>query len=631
MPGDEKSIRVILLAHASESPENLLPYFSSGDSWKWLFLGRDYSRLAEWERNLPTDIHRVAIGERLQDIAWELRGPFLDLIAQLGKKYNSLAWWMSRIAERNTMVSPLFLYTCYLCLADEILANENYNVLIVGESWALLETISERISSVGKEVKWIKQRSRWKAWVRFALDWMKSWYGFLRWGFKNLRDAEATRALGSVLPLRSDKPRILIHTWVDEACFGQDGTFKDRYFGPLPDWLRCQGYDVVTIPCLYNINWSWREAFIWFRQNKDNFLMPEDFYRKQDYIWAIGVVLQQMMMPCGKVIFRSMDITRLVSEAKQQQALDTGIGWFAMYYQMARQWVEVGLQADILLDTFENMIPEKGLGLGIKVSKFEAKYVGCQITLMYPHVLCLYTTPEEAAIAPHPDIIVCNGPFFRSVMAREGFPEAKLITGASLRYAYLANSAYEMKGHLVERNTVFVPLPLEFDAAMELLLKLGDALKETEVRVWLKPHPMTDKTALQNALQGYPMAKNVEWVGGAMAEWVPRAACAVTIAGGTALELFVAGVPTIRNGRETALTVDPLGWFPNIEPPVYTAEQLRLAINRALSMSESERQQQREYARAFLERVFTPVTDETLRVFVPEAKRGRTRRKTGCV
>ena len=69
------------------------------------------------------------------------------MIAQLGKRYACLAWWVSGVSERNPKVSSLFLNSCYLKLACEILEDRTNNLCVVAENCALLESIGKMASS----------------------------------------------------------------------------------------------------------------------------------------------------------------------------------------------------------------------------------------------------------------------------------------------------------------------------------------------------------------------------------------------------------------------------------------------------------------------------------------------------
>src|SRR5438552_723032 len=112
----------LLLCHSSAKTRTLVNRLRvERKSVKSIFLCQDYLRQLEWQNAVGSLAEAIEIGANLNQIARDLRQPFLDLITELGRRHNSIAWWASRVSERNTMVSPLFLYCCYLKMAQQAL------------------------------------------------------------------------------------------------------------------------------------------------------------------------------------------------------------------------------------------------------------------------------------------------------------------------------------------------------------------------------------------------------------------------------------------------------------------------------------------------------------------------------
>lgn len=111
---------MVYLCSATEKPRYLLRRLTNDGVMatrqpiRWLFLGRDYWRLMEWESALGPAFERINYAERLQELAMEWRQPYLDWIGRLGAQNDSLEWWTSRIAERNTLLDSLYHSICYL-------------------------------------------------------------------------------------------------------------------------------------------------------------------------------------------------------------------------------------------------------------------------------------------------------------------------------------------------------------------------------------------------------------------------------------------------------------------------------------------------------------------------------------
>ena len=115
-------VDVLLLCHVSAGPKRMAVYLGhEGQPAKLLFLCQDYLELMDWQRVIENRADHLEVGPMLNHAAEQLRKPFLDLITELGRRHNSVAWWASRLSERNVMVNPLFLYCCYFKIGQKVL------------------------------------------------------------------------------------------------------------------------------------------------------------------------------------------------------------------------------------------------------------------------------------------------------------------------------------------------------------------------------------------------------------------------------------------------------------------------------------------------------------------------------
>jgi len=612
----------IYIVHSSEPPRRLLKQLDSDGlkqddarSVKWLYLGRSYLRLREWEIVLGERCVRISYSEALQELAAKWRRPFMSWIAEQGKeRRKSIVWWSSRVAEMNTLLDSLYHTVCYLKVGLILCNDESVPLIVVAESRAVLRAIGSHAQLRARcrwTSNWGSVYGRLKWGVRFVVRWLF----YLADAFLARRDAGATRISGSPRPPSTERSRILIHTFVDEACFNSDGSFSDRYFTVLPDELRRRGYDVHVIPCLFNIRRSRREAFEYFRERSDQFVIPEDYYTFGDHIWAAWVVIRQAWLLSGQFHFEGVDVSKVVREACLEQSLDVDTAKFVRYYSFVKRSGEAGLQFDIFIDTFENMIAEKPIVMAFREFSPETLTVGFQhYSSPCPLLLCVFSTPEANQIAPYPDVIVCNSPWSAKIFASEGYPVEKLRSGPSLRYLYLEDLPAEGVGG---GDAVLVVLSLDTSASTELLHKLLDAFgNDEEIEFRIKPHPMMSEEEWRDLLGGRRLPSHMKRIGGAMGDWLKNASCAVVSASSSAMELALAGVPVILVGRETDFDMNPLHWFDDLARPVYTAEQLRRRVMEVLDSRDSEREQFRNWSLKARAECLSPVNDETISAFL---------------
>lgn len=615
---------MIYLCHAAISPRRIYRKLTvelgkeRSVPARWLFFGQNYLRFKEWNESLGPDWQNLKYSKQLQSLALEWRQPYLDWLTELGKQNNNLIWWSSSIAERNTYGDSLYHSICYLRIGLDFLAKKNPPLLVVIESRAVLSALASHPALRGRVCAFHSHMSLLKE----VLKWPASWVFYFLDGLRAILDACITRRGRAHIPSPTEKPRVLIHSCMDDSYFGDDGTAHDRYFGSLATELRLRGYEVMVMPWLYNLKRSRRKAFAWFRLYPGQYLIPEDFYSLWDYAWAAGVVMRQIFLLSGRRSFQNMSITHLVREARWQQSCRVGAAKFVLYFRLIEKLAQLGVHLDYFVDMHENMITEKPQVMGFRRFMPEVTTVGFQHYMeSYPLMLCLFTTPEEASFAPHPDVIVCNSSHMLTRMVQMGYPRQKLCVGSSLRYQHLMGEFVSLAAGL---NKVLVILPLGTDNIAEMMNFMRQSFPDPEgMDFWLKPHPMLGRNNLHQALGKLPRHFSV--VEGDMDQWLHRADCAVVSASTSAFEAALGGVPVVVVGRKTDFDLNPLAWFPEFAPPSHTPQELRDQVLHSLRLSQSERDALQSWARELRDRAISPITDDTVCSFVPKKAAGDTK------
>ena len=556
---------------------------------RWIFLDPDYRKLLEWREALGPEL---PVGARVAAAAEELRRPFLEAIGALGVKHDSLAWWVSRVSERNTMESPLFLWCCHLRVALEEMGDD---LCVVADSWAVLDALGDAARARGLEVRFAgprRGRSRSEAVRRIG---------------RFLAAGVARRQASPPVP---ELPRrfTLLRTWVSEGSLGVDGSFSDRYLPGLREWLESRGVEVVTLPVLFNLERPLRDAWGVMSASGVRFLPDARLLRPRDYAFAIATAARSARIDVGRVSLAGMDVTRLFDAARRLHAFDVGTLDAALSARLPQRLQGV----ERVIDLYENMIPEKALIAGFRSDSPETRLVGFQHTPLYPLMLCHHVTAEEATVAPLPDRIVASGELPHDVMVREGMPEDRVLKGPALRYAHLRQT--QPTADSGQPTLLFVPLSLDTSASAELLWKLAAALPDVPVAI--KPHPMAQMPGFREAVGADRLPPSFEWVGGSMDEWLARCGAVAAIASTTILETAAAGVPVVVVGREAALDLNPLAWSDELGRVVREPAEIRDEVLRLLDLDEAGRERYRELGRRLVEESFAPVTDEAMEAFL---------------
>ncbi|MGC8804603.1 MAG: hypothetical protein ACP5QD_01510, partial [Candidatus Ratteibacteria bacterium] len=518
--------------------------------------------------------------------------------AGFAEKYrDDISWWTSRVWERNTMVSSIFLYLCYVKLVERII--EKYlsekSLLIVCESSALLLTLKQHLLKKGYNPiiapGWKRYLVREKSYL-----FLKVVFCFCRGMKKLLVKRLCARATKKYQKNRIQnipaRQRIIIHTCVDDQCLGKNHVFYDRYFPSLSEWLEKKGYEVITIPWLYNVTMPLKDAYRWFRTNSKLFLIPEDYYQISDYLWAIVQFFRRNNKPAGKQFIDGIDVTHVIRSEKIRQLLEPDTINFILYYALFKRLKKKGFEFNFFIDTFENIIPEKPQILSIKKYFPQSTTIGYQHALILALLLTYQTTSYENQAMPYPDFIVSCSNWTRTILIENGFDACRIIAGPSLRYQYLFHSKEKFPLTSENRNILII-CPLAIDAAVELLLKSIEAIKNLVNlydNVYVKIHPMMIPSQLLKVAKIEKLPKKWQFVSGRMEQWLGKSSCAVCMDSSAILEAIIAGLPSVIVGRETDLTMNPLAWLKDPEfQPVFDMEQLHEKIVKCMEITDEKR------------------------------------------
>lgn len=586
------------LAHSSEDPSRAA--FGASRPLRWTYLGSDVLRRRSWERALGPGWVRLPAGKTLQEEAARLRRPFLDWLAELGRRHAGTAWWVTRIADENTMKDSLFTQVCRLAAALRLL--DAGAELLVCESAAVLDAVAAARSDARRTDPAAQGREADGAFFLAAGRW------FL-FALRSLKALAAAGWTGRRGPPRPASPAALILTWAGAGYFGADGP-QDAYFGPLAGLLEARGWKVTVLPWLYGPGRSLTEAMRWLKAQARPHLVLEDYLGPRDYWDAAVLCLTGAGLPAGDDHrLAGLDVSPLVRAERARQAAETAKTPALLYGPAFARLAAGGWSPDLVVYTFENAGEEKAALAAVRAAWPEARTVGFQHwTAPFPMMLQHFAAPD----GPLPDAVACNSPFVKDLFAKEGFPADRLAVGPSLRYEAL------LAGRPRREPTpglVFVALSLERDACAELLEALGPAAALPGVSLALRPHPMmpaADWKALER--EGLVPA-GARLAGGPASDWLGRCACAVVSGSTAALEYALLGVPVIVVGRDGAPDLDPLAYFPEFPPPARDAAELRARLLEAAPAGPDAERRASAWADKARALLLSPIDERTLSVF----------------
>lgn len=623
----------LVLAHKSLNIRRIIEFIRNEDKIFWLYMGRDYSDMLVWRERLSGVAQQVEFGRELQSKAKDLRRPFIDFMAETGCRNNKFVYWTSIVFEKNTVLSPMFQNCCNLeVLKDYLDHNIEFKTLIViSGSWSFLETIKINLESPLLEIISLNNNaSKFTSILKDYFTIMKNSLFFIAKCFLEYASLKLfCKKYNSLNSSDSAKGKmnkwIILRSWAHNNLFDKEGVFNDVYLPILGKWLKANGYEIKIMPLLLmpklgirSILKSYKNIMLLLSEKKNNFIVPWKYLKIRDIFIAYKMCFGQLWLRFDKQYFYNWNLHILLNEERRKFALNQrGLGC-ALHYLLIKRLAENNIKIERAIYTFENMLTEKLFLIGLKKYYPDAKSVGFQHSVLYPLKLDMYISEKEITKIPLPSKIVCSGDFFRNIMIKEKYPAEKLEIGPALRFAHIYNKKENIK---IENKSVLIACPGYRNELVELLYKVLTALRDEDVSLWIKPKPDTPMIDVIDEIikkTNINPAK-IKKVSGSLSELLNKANIMITIASGAIIDGIASGIPVLRIKREMDLDLDPLDWL-NFDPKrdfiAYTVSDIKRETIRALTLSEAEKEWLKEYGQKITEEMFSPVSEETLRVFL---------------
>lgn len=604
-----KNRKTFILLSAHSSPGQFSALFKKKNAW--FYIGTDFQILLRWKTAFEAIGTYVSLSKEIEEYGLKLRREYLDYIAGMSEENNSLAWWATKIADKDPNGSDFYLYICMLSYFKNKMDALDDGSVIVSENIFFLDSFASLATSLG--IRCINKYG-----VRKIAAYMEFYYRlggravkFLLLSAYRQWTAQST---GGRIHNKGNKPACLIRTFVKDECFSDDGSFKDVYFGPLADWLQKKGHAVCIIPENMRLSRSFRSAVEFYRKSAQyRFLLAEDFLGMGDYIRCLAQGIKGMFGMRLNPMFRGMNISSLLTGDR----LKYGLHGMKMirYYYLCRRLRDAGIHPGHVILTFENKFMDKPFIMGVKHYLPDTAAIGYQHCAHYPLVLSFFTTEKEAGYAPLPDRIVTSGDEFCRILEEEGFPKKIIVSGPSLRFGYLFDERKGEQDCSPGRKIVLIVLPPYMKAALEMSLSVRTALHRAEdMDVLFKVHP-AQRSALTAMLDELNIPPHFKVTAEPVPALLARADVAVSMGSTAEFEIIGSGVPLIRLRREIGFTFSP--WIDGYEETT-PASELMGRICFFLDMPVQEKRKLRERGTRALGKYFAPASENLMRRFIAE-------------
>ncbi len=513
--------------------------------YTWVYLGKDLERRDVVASQLG-DKELLCLCDRLHRTAERLRQPFLDFIADFGKRQtDSLGWWSSSCSWKDPEASDLFLLICYEHLGVQFIhereESDNPLIVVIEDAWLFRQL--EECFSGRPDVKFEGGLPLWPDYLRAILLGVAARGA---WAFRLARNY----LLQSWYWKRDQHlllsgPLVAIYSYPHGRCLANEEGWVDPYLGDLKDLLEETGYSVCRFspPEVSGFEKAIRRRRHYFRPLILYIALGEAFramFASWEMVWS----------PATNIAGRSVGWLLRREFCKDRWRSSHLL--HRVFFDCMGRFLKVE-RPRLVVFPYENQPWERMLVLAAREQRVAT--LGYQHGAGLAHFMLSYFHGKgEAESAPIPDVIVTSGPYSHEVLAEGGTPASRLVMGGSLRFQYLLSCQHSVPLPTITNPLkVLVALPIEQAWAQHLLDALRRAFPDggcTEGMEFLvKPHPMA------------PMAgRSLKWratLAGGTFEQAVRACWIVIFTGtSTGAEALAMGRRIIRYRPELLIDLD---------------------------------------------------------------------------
>lgn len=319
-----------------------------------------------------------------------IRDSFNASVGKLSENNNTVAYWLMRLSERNTLVNDLFLDLCRVFLIKSLM-EKHKDVHVYTNNVTLYTFFSkENVSFKNRTFFEIKRNFSCFRPFATALKFLTTQCFYL------IRYRRSCN-------IRELKDITIIQTWVADTNF-EKGSFRDSYYQNLSSYLQYRGRKVLTWPVFYNVRKRSR-AIECMRKCPGQFIVLEDYLKVVDYFSAILHFLKKRYMDLGKISVDGEDFTNVFKYYQKKETVE----FVSLFLSFAKRLSESGSSNLTFIQNHENMISEKALILGVQKYLKNSYVFGYFHTTKPRNLLCLeYATSQEYEIAPKPHTVIFN-------------------------------------------------------------------------------------------------------------------------------------------------------------------------------------------------------------------------------
>jgi hypothetical protein len=538
---------------------------------------------------------------------------YINLIGQLGKKYNSLVWWATFTAAKNKFVSRLlpnlFIFSSIARILEQqmsdvfVIMNPPEEIIPSIEKYCRKHTIEFAVPLDDKKGLTCRIHDLFQEVTCQLMFIIRIWGKILlsRIFFSNRLRRELRQETGYYV-LRSPFYERTI----------SNGVYRDSFFGILPDYLARHKKVLILAGSIGNYFAIARKI----AGEKSHLIVTEEYFLSfLDPLRTICEVRNPPLKISETIDLFGHDVTDII------RSQITNEYRFYIYDQFIFTYLVRNLASMVNVDTFtttyENNPWEKVCFKTLKEISPDIHTIGYQHAALSKSSLNMVLSGYEKDIIPMPDRIITIGEITKKFLVETGgYNPARVREGCGLRFAHL----YTIKNKKrTRRNTLLVTPEGIMSESVTLANFVHSALqKKAGLRIVLRPHPALPFEKYKKYLNFNPNESDNFLISAneSVKKDLDETDIIVYRGSTLALEALKMGIPVIYLALSDIISVDPLFDGEGLNWVARTEKELVDTVTTIYGLTPAEYESKNRASQAFISRYIAEITEERLKEFI---------------
>lgn len=543
---------------------------------------------------------------------------YVSAVGQVNLALHSRLWWSTDFSSKNRFNSHLpQLVQKFLMIVDTCEMHPTGDLIICSVPWQLRGALRTFFSK--SDIEFQAKISFLVRCRDLGVEFLKRIGSGLFHFFRLLgRFLFAGMILGNKLQafFKNTSSAYVIKTFVYDHSFSKEGSYRDVFFGQLPEFLVKNGQKVIF---LANILGDFKSCIKKIAHCPDVDIVPIE------YCVTLGDIISALWQ---SVIYRPQvkqavwlgeyDISDLINAELASCSGKIQIYQYLHYAATRALLKKIAVKCFLL--TYENNPWEKMCLLALREQASQTEILGYQHTVTPQASVNMFISAEEETVIPKPDRVLTVGVATKDIIDRYTQISSLPVQAAcALRYEVL----WSLKP-LARTKTFNILLALDGIVEVYEMVNyvIQQLIDQKKYKIIIRTHPVLPISLIENKLfyklarlpfveisQGYSPIQDIE-----------RTDMTIYWGSTVALESLWMGKPIINFDKEDLFSYDPLFDCPHFKWTVNPHQELRPVLEEIYALADEDFLASYQNAHAYLVEYFYPVNSANMASFLPKIK-----------